>query len=481
MKRFLKVLSIAVASLVAAVAIAWLGFKAYARTDSFRARMQAVASKGMGMQVSLEGPMDIGLFPSPNVTLHDVHVHNRGVEMGAVDAAYIRFRWWPLLRRDAEVETVSLIHPHILIVKGADGTLDLVRSTPPVHKRAHGPIEVTVTGGIIRFEQAKTSQSRLNAYVDASDCDAQVHDIYSEKPDGRRALERLSFSSGEMGCKTVTTTRFTGTDLHVTGTAPGKGVFSFQPITLTAFGAKAAAAFSAKMAGDQESYAVKVDVPGVHIERMLSDLGFKPIADGQVDLAGHLAYSGSSHKEILRNANGALSFHGQDVTLNGYDLDKELTRFERTQRFDLADLLGLFVGDGTGILATKGVDYAQLIKGRKGGVSHVHEAVVDLGVSQGVVHTEDVAASTDTHRIAAQGKLDLTTDSFDHVTLALVDAKGCPIAEDQLGGSIRKPKIKNPGVIKTLTGPVRRIVNKGKDLFTKQGCSVFYDGSVRPY
>ena len=470
-----------IAALVAAVLVAWVGFKAYARTDAFHAKMQAIASRGMGMQVSLEGSMDIGLFPSPNVTLQDVHVHNRGVEMGAVDAAYIRFRWWPLLRRDAEVEKVVLTNPRILIMKGTDGTLDLVRSTPPLHKRAHGPIEVIATGGVIRFQQAKDAQSQTKASAEARDCDAVVHDAYSEKPDGRRALERLSFASGEMSCKTVSAARFTGTNLRLSAVAPGKGVYVFQPITLDAFGAPAKAEFHAQVSGDQESYAGKIDIPGVQIARILSDLGFKPIADGQVDLAAHLAYAGKSHAEVLNSVDGAISFHGRDVTLHGYDVDKELTRFERTQRFDLADFLGLFVGNGAGVLATKGFDYGSLIKGRRGGVSHVHVAVVDLGVSNGVVHTEDVAASTDTHRIAAQGKLDLSTDDFDHVTLALVDAKGCVIAKDQLSGSIRKPKMANPGVIKTLAGPLRHVATKAKDLFSKQGCSVFYDGSVKPY
>lgn len=481
MKRVHKILSIVIGALLVLIVATVLGLAAYARSDAFRYKMQGVASRGMGMQVSLDGPLHIGLFPSPNVTLEDVRVRNRGVDWGSAERAYIRFRLWPLLRKDAEVETVVLTNPRILIKKGTDGTLDIVRSTPPIHKRKHGPIEVTVTGGTIRFEQARNSEARTNAAVEARGCDATVHDVYSEAPDGRRAVERLSFSAATLECKTVTAARFTGTDLKVSGTAPGKGIYSFRPITLMAFGAQAKAELQAAVAGDQESYAVKVDVPGVQIARILADLGFKPIADGRVDLAGHLAYAGRSHREILQSTEGAVSFHGDDVTLHGYDLDKELTRFERTQRFDLADFLGLFVADGAGILATKGYDYGALIKGRRGGVSHVHVAVVDLGVSQGVVHAQDVAASTDTHRVAAQGKLDLTTDDFDHVTLALVDAKGCAIAQDQLGGSIRKPKMANPGVVKTLTGPFRRVVDKGKDLFSKQGCPVFYDGTVKPY
>ena len=481
MRRPLKICSIALGVIAVAVLLTILGLAAYARTDAFHAEMQALASRGMGMQVSLDGPLHIGLLPSPNVTLEDVRVQNRGVDAGAVKEAYVRFRWGPLFRGDPEVDKVVLTEPHILIKKGSDGTLDLVRSTPPRHRRAHGPIEVSVTDGVIRFEQAKDSQAKTNAWVEAKGCDAKVHEIRSEMPDQRRALERLSFSGGDLSCRTVASSKFTGTDLKLHAVAPGGGIYDFQPITLQAFGSPATAHFHAEMTGDDEAYSAALSVPNVQIARALTDLGFKPIADGRVDLSGDLAYRGRTHRDVLRSVTGGLAFHGSDVTLQGYDIDKELTRFERTQRFDLADLLGLFVGDGAGVLVTKGYDYGKLIQGRRGGVSHIHQAVADLQVAQGTVHTRDVAMSTDTHRVAAKGKLDLTTDDFDHVTLAVVDAKGCVTAQDQLDGSIRKPKMKKPSVISTLAGPVRRLVNKGEDLFTKHGCSVFYDGSVKPY
>jgi AsmA protein len=461
---------------VAVILLAVVGLAAYARTDAFHAKLQRAASRGMGMQVSLRGSLSIGLFPSPNITLEDVHVQNRGVAVGAVDEAYIRYRWIPLFHRDPELETVVVKGAHVLIRKGTGGTLDLVRSMPPVHIRAHGPIEITATDSVIRYEDAKG-----RGWVEAEGCDAKVHQVYSEKPDGRRALERLSFSSADMACKTVNASRFTGTDLKVSAVAPGKGVYDLQPITLQAFGAPATARFHGEFKGDDESYVAAVDVPDVQVARILSGLGFNPIAEGQVSLSGDMAYHGESHRDLLESVNGHIAFHGSGITLQGYDLDKEMTRFERTQRFDLADVLGLFVLDGAGILATKGYDYDILIRKRRGGVSHVHELVADMQISDGVVHTQDVAMSTDTHRMAAQGSLQLTTDDLDDVTLALVDAKGCPIAEEKLAGSIRKPKLAKGNVLRTIAGPVRRLANKAEDVFTKNGCTPFYDGTVKPY
>lgn len=462
--------------LLLVIVVAVLGLMAYARSDAFRTKMQAAASRGMGMQVFLQGTLHIGLLPSPNVTLEDVHVRNRGVDLGSVDQAYLRFRLWPLLHKDAELETVLLTRPRVLIRKGTDGVLDLLRSTPPVHIRAHGPVEVIATDGVVRYEDAKS-----DAWAEAEGCDAKVHDIHTEAPDGRRALERLSFSGGDMQCKTVTASKFSGTDLEVSGVALGKGVYTLGPITLQAFGAEARGSFHADLTGGRDAFIADLKAPGVQIARVLQDFKMRPIAEGRVDLVGHIAYQGQSHHELLQSVQGDVAFHGDDVTLQGYDIDKELTRFERTQRFDLADFVGLFVLDGAGILATKGYDYASLIEKRRGGVSHIHVMTADFEVSQGVVQAKDVAMSTDTHRMAAQGKLDLPTDAFDGVNLGLVDAKGCLIAEVGLAGSIRKPKLQKPSIVKTLAGPVRRVVYKSEDLFTKKGCPVFYDGSVKPY
>ena len=476
MKRPHKILSIVAGVLLVAVVAAVLGLVAYSHSAAFRAKVQAAASRGMGMQVSLDGPLHIGLFPSPNITLESLRVQNRGVDAGSVDQAYLRFRLWPLLHKDVELETVSLTRPRVLIRKGTDGVLDLLRSTPPVHIRPHGPIEVIATDGVVRYEDAKSG-----AWVEARGCDAKVHGVHTEAPDGRRALERLSFSGADMTCKTVAASKFTGTDLKVSAVAPGKGVYALEPITLQAFGSEATGSFHADLTGGQDSYAADLKVVGVQVARILQDSGIRPFAAGRVDLAGNITSQGRSHQELLQGVQGKVTFHGSDVTLQGYDIDKELTRFERTQRFDLADLLGLFVLDGAGLLATKGYDYATLISKRRGGVSHIHEAVADLDVSKGVVSAQDVAMSTDTHRIAAQGKLDIPTEDFDHVNLGLVDAKGCVIAEVDVSGSIRKPKLQKPGIVKTLAGPARSIAHKGEDLFTKKGCPVFYDGSVKPY
>lgn len=476
MKRSLKICSYTVLTIVAVSILTFIALAIYSRTDSFRHLMQGVVSRGLGMQVELAGPMRIGLIPSPNVMLHDVSIVNRGVNAGSIGEAYIRFRWWPLFHGDPEPVVITVKDPHILIKKGTDGTLDLIGNAPPSkHERAHGPIEVTVTGADIRYEDPKGRNP-----IEGDGCDLTAHDIQSAIPDGRRMLLLVTFSGADLSCGSIKAGKFSGSDLKLHAEEKVGGALDLQPITLKAFGTQASGGFRVQLTGDDESYSAALEVPDVQVGQILQDYGFRKFADGKVGLSGNLAYQGRSHKDLLKSITGDILFRGDSVTVYGYDLDKLLREFERTQRFDLADFLGLFVGDGTGILATKGVDYAQLLRYR-GGVSHVHVLIAKVKIADGIMSTQDVAASTDTHRIAAKGAVNLLTDNFEHVALALVDAKGCAIAQDNMEGPVRKPTMQKPNVLKVVAGPVRHLANKADDLFTEKGCPIFYDGEVKPF
>ena len=475
MRQSLKICAHTVLVIVAVSLLIFIALAAYARTGSFRHLMQGVISRGLGMQVELAGPLRIGLIPSPKVTLHEISIVSRGVDAGTIGEVDVSFRWGPLLHGDPDPADITVKDPHILIKKGADGTLDVIGDAPPAkHPRAHGPFEVTVTGANIRYEDPKGRNP-----IEGDGCDLAAYAIQSAKPDGRRLLMLLTFSGADLSCKAVKAGKFTGTDLKLHAEEKTGGALDLQPITLDAFGTEASGGFRVRLSGDDESYSAALKVPDVQVGDILEDYGYKRFADGKVALSGNLAYQGRSHKDLIRSVTGNILFRGDSVTVYGYDVDKLLKEFEKTQKFDLADFLGLFVGNGAGIVATKGADYMKLLK-YHGGVSHVHVLIAKVKVADGIVTAQDVAASTDTHRVVAKGEVNLLKDDFEHVTLALVDAKGCAIAQDNMEGPVKNPKMQKP-YLRILAGPVKHLANKAEDLFTKKGCPIFYDGEVKPF
>lgn len=470
MRRPLKYLSIALASLLALFLLATLGLARYARTGAFHARIETAASRGLGMEVRA-GALGLGFLPTPHLTLHDVRVRNRGVDVAAIDVMHVRFRLFPLLQRRAEPATLDLDGLHLLVKKGEDGVLDLVRSQPPAHKRAHGPMEIRVEDASVRYEDAKTG-----AWVEAAGCEARAHDVRTEMPDGRPGLQRVSLT-GDIACKQVRAPKFAGTDFKA-GISAGGGVYAFEPVSLQAFGAEGRGSLHADVV--QWRYTVDLAVPQLDVARFIRDMGLRQLGEGSVAFAADIAAQGKDRDEVVKSASGSLSLQGKELKLEGYDLDGELKRFEHSQRFSLVDMGALFYAGPLGLAATKGYDFSR-IKGPGGGTSPIHVLLSDWKVKHGVATASDVAMSTDTHRMALQGKLDFNSESFDGVTVAVVDAQGCVIARQDISGSFTRPKLEKPDILAALTAPVRRLVNKGENLLTQRGCKVFYSGSVKPY
>jgi hypothetical protein len=471
MSRTIRISLIAAASLLGVIVLSLLGVAWYVTTDDCRSRFESAATKALGMEYRVQGDMHLGFFPL-RLVIHDVHVHNRGTELGSVEEARLSVAFLPLLVKRVDVTWIELDHPQVFIQRGTDGISNAKRSTPPIHHRPHGPMEITATGGMLRY---KLPSSGLIAEMD--DCDAKMHDVRTEAPDGRRIFQRISFT-GDMTCSTGHIEKFQVTDLRVTGKGAA-GVIDLDPITLQAFGGQGKVRVHTEFTTPVDRYALHASLPQFDIASLIRDATPKDFAAGRADFTADVAFQGRNRDEVTRSLSGQVSLQGQGITLKDYDLDGELSRLDKTQHFDLADLAAVFIAGPLGIVATKGYDFARLKK--KGGASTVHIVVADWQVADGIATADDVALSTDRHRLALQGKLDLPAKSYEGVTVATVDAQGCTMDAQNISGSFTHPKLKKADLLKIAVGPVRNVALKAKKLDPHSRCKVFYSGSVIPY
>ncbi len=87
--------------------------------------------------------------------------------------------------------------------------------------------------------------------------------------------------------------------------------------------------------------------------------------------------------------------------------------------------------------------------------------------------------ATKQSRLAMKGGLNLVDHSFDNVTIALLDDKGCARVEQKIAGHFAKPELEKLNVPVSLAGPVSRLLSKAKNAMGGK-CEVFYAGSVAP-
>ncbi len=194
------------------------------------------------------------------------------------------------------------------------------------------------------------------------------------------------------------------------------------------------------------------------------------IINGKMDLDLAFTFAGTEWKEISQSLNGRLLISGKDLTLYGLDLDKVIDRFKRSQNFTLADVGAVLLMGPAGIVVTKGSEFASIVMLNPGESCKVVELSSDWEVEDGLINLADVAFTTNNNRMAAQGWINLSTDSL-HIDVALLNEKGCSLYSQGISGSFEGPDIGKLKVMKSLLAPVTNLV-KGK-------CDVFYEGKVK--
>jgi AsmA protein len=214
----------------------------------------------------------------------------------------------------------------------------------------------------------------------------------------------------------------------------------------------------------------------LRIEEYFKTLSPKHVGEGSMDFSANLSLRGKTADALTRSAEGEASLHGDDLTLAIGDLDKKLSRYEKSQSFNLVDVGALFFVGPLGVGITKGYTFARAFGGT-GGSTTIRTLVSKWQVEHGIAHAMDVAMATQENRVALKGGLDFVTGRFDDVTVAVIDGKGCARVQQNIHGPFRQPEADEAKVLSALTGPTRKLVEQAKELFGGH-CEVFYAGSV---
>jgi hypothetical protein len=155
-----------------------------------------------------------------------------------------------------------------------------------------------------------------------------------------------------------------------------------------------------------------------------------------------------------------------------------LSNYKATQRFNLVDLGAFLLAGPIGLAVTKGYDYSKVVSS-SGGSSQVQAFISEWHVERGVAQAKDVAMSTKANRLALKGNLDFVNDSFQDVTVAVINKRGCATLEQKVHGSFAHPDVGKPNVVTSIAGPAVHLLKKAERLLgAEQHCEVWYSGAL---
>ena len=472
MSKSLKIILFAISGFVGLLVLVAVALLLFVDPNAYKPRFEAAASGALGMEVRVGGRLGIGLFPGLLVTLEDVHIRTRGVDLVSAKEVRLGIDLLPLIQKEVRIGKIALKNPSISIERDRDGKFNFETPQTVGTLPALDLAKVSLSDGTLLYADKKSGEG-----FKAGDCSLDVRRLLLSGGKSTDLIKNLSFTA-ELGCREIRTKDFTVSDLKFS--ADGKnGVFDLKPVTMRVFGGQGSGSIRADFSGAIPLYHVRYSLPQFRIEEFFKTLSPQKVAEGSMDFSANLSMQGKTVNEMKQTANGEAALRGENLTLNGRNLDLEFSRFESSQNFNLVDVGAFFFAGPVGLAITKGYNFASIFQG-SGGSSKIRTLASDWKVGHGVAQAQDVAMATNEHRIALRGGLDFVNGRFDDVTVALIDAEGCAKVRQKIRGPFQNPVVEKPNILKSLAGPALKLLKKGRKLFPGGECEVIYAGSVAP-
>jgi AsmA protein len=120
----MRKLGITVAIILVLLVVAALVVPHLIDVNQYHGKIQAGLQKRLGREVSL-GNMSLSMFP-PSFQVENANIAEdprfaSGHPFATADKLAISVKFWPLLHKDIEVNSLELVHPHIELVRNAQG------------------------------------------------------------------------------------------------------------------------------------------------------------------------------------------------------------------------------------------------------------------------------------------------------------------------------------------------------------------------
>jgi AsmA protein len=441
--------------------------------DAYKPRLEAAVSDALGMTVRIGGRLGIEVFPGLRVTLKDVHIRNRGADVLSAEEARIKIALLPLLRKEVRIRTIALKGPMISIERDQDGRFNFENAEEaPGALPALDLTNVSVVDGTLRYAN-RQSGGEFNA----DDCLLHADRLRLSGGESTGLWKTLSVAA-DFSCREIRTGHFMASDLALSVQGKG-GVLDLKSVTMRIFGGQGSGSARVDLSATIPQVHVDYALSRFRIEELLKALLPKQVADGSMDLAVNLSMQGKTAHELKQTAEGEASLRGDNLTLEGRDLDRQISRYASSQNFNLVDVGAVFFAGPLGLAVTKGFNFANLVSGR-GGSSRIGTFVSGWKVERGVAQAKDVALATNKNRIALRGGLDFVNDEFDDVIVAVIDARGCATMRQRIRGPFHKPVVEKPNVLTSAAGPALKLLKQTRKFLGGKSCDVFYAGSVAP-
>jgi len=441
--------------------------------NSYRTRIETDASGMTGLDVKINGKVRLSFFPF-GLSANDIRFANKEGEILSLEHLKLGTELIPLLKKQLRVTSCELVRPTVTIMKDADGKYNFENTAKKPTKgwsaNALSFNELKVSKGTLVYLNKTTGEKTELKDINLTTKDLSIGDTSGD------ITKNISFS-GTMDCKELLKK-----DLKIdnikSGIKADKGVFTLKPLTMDIFGAKGEGDVTVnKLEGDTQ-YRINLNVSKLDFERLQESFAVERLVGGKGDIAASLTVKEKEGSSLIKGMNGTLSLRGDNLITYTVDLDKALSSYEASQTFNLVDVGAFLIAGPLGSAALKGYRYGDVYYQTQGGRGAITKLTSYWKIKDGVAEASDCALATHHYRVALKGKLNLVSERYENVIVALLDDKGCAQLKQSISGSFGAPQVGTVSAVKSLADPILHLYRKAKRFVQGDKCEVFYVGAV---
>jgi uncharacterized protein involved in outer membrane biogenesis len=443
--------------------------------NAFAPRIEAAVATALGMDVRIEGKIGIALIPGFGLSMENVTVRNKGLDVAKIEKVKIGLKLIPSAWFRIEIHQVELIKPVFTIARSTDGMFGLERPARTSGEEIRAVNTISIAQGSLVYIDETAGET-----IEAGDLDLSIKNLFVSRTNSAEPFRAISFY-GDIRCKTFKIYGLTLMNL-VMSVAGDKGLFDINLVDMNIAGGTGIGSIHVDMTEPSPQYKLICKLNRVRIEELLDLYALNKIPrktiEGPIDFSADLTAVGKSADAAKRSLAGNLSLSGQDLMLYNIDIDALIMKYQRSQNLNLVDVGAFLLAGPFGPVLTKSYNFTSLYEASQGGKGIVKKIVSDWAVKNGIAQARDVALASKRQRIAMQGGLNFISERFVDITIAALDKQGCAVYSEKVRGPFRKPQIEKENIFESLVGSVMNPLKDGWKFLQGEACTVFYAGSV---
>jgi AsmA protein len=173
----MKRLGMPIVALLGVAMIGLLGTSWFLNRDALRQAVEAQIRAVTGLDLVINGSIDVSVFPGSYVSFHDVGLKGGGTTDPAlrVDVLTANLRLLPLLLRRFEIADVMMLRPLIRVVRDGNGESNwtpfvetIARTMKPGAENQVSFSEIRIQDGVLNYEDATNHVSEVLGDIDLS-------------------------------------------------------------------------------------------------------------------------------------------------------------------------------------------------------------------------------------------------------------------------------------------------------------------------